>query len=464
MTDSRAGSSWVADTYGIATADRGSSVGVTMAELVAMALRQNPRRAQLLVSTVLGKHIPVDPRVVMGSGRLLGALVAQTLAGETDARGPARWSRAARATVSGADPNALLGVLPVPSAADDVLTIGFAETATSLGHLVADQLGTAYLHSTRRRSGDVPVAAEFSEPHSHATGHLLRPAPPDLLATAGTVVLVDDELSTGTTALNVIEVLHGITPRNRYVLAGLVDVRSAEDDDRRAAVAERLGCRIDVVSLVRGAVVVPPDAVERISADMTGESPAGSEPPGTEFAGTALAGTGQLSQVELPWPDAVPTGGRHGFHPADRPAFDTAVSDAVAALIPVVGSAATVLVIGTEELMYLPLRIAAGLRSAERRTAFQSTTRSPVHAVDRPGYPVRRRIDFRAPVDGSPRTAERHLYNAWWPGNPAGGEADLVLLVDDRPLRPGPTGAAAAIAAATGAPVVSVVLPQSAGT
>ncbi|MGS0688697.1 phosphoribosyltransferase domain-containing protein [Nakamurella sp. GG22] len=454
MTAGPATGSWVSDTYGIAMADRGSPVGLTMADLVAMALRQNPRRAQLLVSTVLGKHIPVDPRVVAGSGRLLGALVAQALAGEPDARGPARWWRAARASVSGADPDALLSALPAPSGSDDVLTIGFAETATSLGHLVADQLVTAYLHSTRRRSGDVPVAAEFTEPHSHATGHLLRPAAADLLTTARTVVLVDDELSTGTTALNVIEVLHGITPRNRYVMAGLVDVRSAADDDRRAAVAERLGCRIDVVSLVRGSVVVPPDAVERISADMTaGTGPAGTEPLGTE----------QLSQVELPWPAAVPTGGRHGFHPADRPAFDAAVSDAVAALIPAVGSAATVLVIGTEELMYLPLRIAAGLSTAERRTAFQSTTRSPVHAVDRPGYPVRRRIDFRVPVDGSPRTAERHLYNAWWPGTPAGAEADLVLLVDDRPSRPGPTGPAEAIAAATGAPVVSVVLPQSAG-
>jgi hypothetical protein len=200
---------------------------------------------------------------------------------------------------------------------------------------------------------------------------------------------------------------------------------------------------------------VPPDAVERTAADLTHPDLSG---VGDDQPDAAVPGL--VSQRELPWPDDVPIGGRHGFHPADRPAFDAAVSEAVAGLIPVVGSASRVLVIGTEELMYLPLRIAAALSSPERWTALQSTTRSPVHAVDRPGYPVRRRIDFRAPVEGGPRTAQRHLYNAWWP---AGGEADLVLLVDDRPSRPGPTGPAAAIAAVTGAPVVSVVLPQSGG-
>ena len=76
------------------------------------------------------------------------------------------------------------------------------------------------------------------------------PSRPGLLLGAGTVVLVDDELSTGRTALNVIEAMHALAPRSRYVLAGIVDVRSPADDEIRAEVARRLACRIDVVSLV----------------------------------------------------------------------------------------------------------------------------------------------------------------------------------------------------------------------
>ena len=201
-----------------------SPVGLTMPQLIRVALRRNPRRAQLLVSTVLGKHLPADPRVVAGAGRLLGALVALMLAGQGDAVPRRLATGRRRRPLSGDDPAALLdlfdgagdGSAQRPACSPS----GFAETATSLGHLVADQLGSAYLHSTRREDGEVPVAAEFAEPHSHAVGHLLRPRSPDLLAGSGPVVLVDDELSTGRTALNVIESLQAVAPRDRYVLAG----------------------------------------------------------------------------------------------------------------------------------------------------------------------------------------------------------------------------------------------------
>ncbi|HEY4422354.1 MAG TPA: phosphoribosyltransferase domain-containing protein, partial [Pseudonocardia sp.] len=38
--------------------------GVDPTVLLGLALRRNPRRAQLLVSRVLGKHVPADPRLV----------------------------------------------------------------------------------------------------------------------------------------------------------------------------------------------------------------------------------------------------------------------------------------------------------------------------------------------------------------------------------------------------------------
>jgi len=270
--------SWAGDRFGVGLVDVRTPVGVGLADLIEIGLRRNPRRAQLLVSTVLGKHLAVDPRVAAGFGRLLGALVARRLAGQ-DETPPPTWSAAARSTIRGVQPGALLDLtldlatvdlaavdlatvdLAAGTGADHsgVLVLGFAETATALGHLVADQLpGAAYLHSTRRRVPGMTVSAEFSEPHSHAVGHLLSPRTPSLLAGQGAVVLVDDELSTGRTALNVITELQAIRPRSRYVLAGLVDVRSTADDRTRAEVAHRLGCRIDVVSLVAGRIELPP--------------------------------------------------------------------------------------------------------------------------------------------------------------------------------------------------------------
>ena len=67
----------------------GSTGDPALADLVGLALRRNPRRAHLLVSTVLGKHIPADPRVVHGAGLRLGRLVARRAR-----RRPARWCSA----------------------------------------------------------------------------------------------------------------------------------------------------------------------------------------------------------------------------------------------------------------------------------------------------------------------------------------------------------------------------------
>src|SRR6185312_5087354 len=146
--------------------------------LLGLALRNNPRRAQLLVSRVLGKHVPTDPRVVHAAGLLLGALVADALATRPPRALPVDLLHAAVQGAPGA-----AGALHVEarkaiaSDAVDAVVLGFAETATALGHCVAEALGGAdYLHSTRRPVAGVATAGSFVEEHSHHTGHLLLPS------------------------------------------------------------------------------------------------------------------------------------------------------------------------------------------------------------------------------------------------------------------------------------------------
>ena len=135
--------------------------------------------------------------------------------------------------------------------------IGYAETATGLGHCVAEALGADYLHSTRRAVDGMTPAGGFEEQHSHATGHLLLPEDPAMLSRPGVVVLVDDEFSTGATALNTIAELQRLHPRPRYVIAALVDLRTPTDRERTIDAAARLGTTVDVVSLASGAVSWP---------------------------------------------------------------------------------------------------------------------------------------------------------------------------------------------------------------
>ncbi|MCJ0892535.1 phosphoribosyltransferase [Rhodococcus sp. ARC_M5] len=387
---------------GIALTDTGSSSSWTATQLVRPGLRRNPRRAHLLVSTVLGKHIPVDPDVVIAAGSELAALV--------------------RTAVEGAD----------------VDVLGFAETATGLGHTVATALGAhCYLHSTRRTVPGMTVHGEFEEGHSHATDHLLMPTSADLLAGDLPLILVDDEISTGATALDALRQIHSSAERTHYVIASLVDMRTDEHLAAAAAVATELGVRIDNVSLAQGSVELEPGLVETVLAL-----------PDPVFNPIATQ-SGTVRRVDAQWPSTLPDGGRHGFLRSDAAGFDSAIdvlAGSVDASLPEAGS---VVVIGHEELMYLPLRLAAALQKRGHRALFQTTTRSPAYVLDLEGYPLRRGFEFAAPEDQS---GLRYLYNASAPH-----DATLVLVAD-APADTENLTAAARTLAASGIDVLLVVV------
>ncbi|MET9648734.1 phosphoribosyltransferase [Streptomyces sp. JL2001] len=357
--------------------------------LLGLALRRNPRRAHLLVSNVLGKHVPQRPSVVRDAGHALGVRVRDLLGDEDAARS---------------------------------VVLGYAETATGLGHSVADGLGLApYLHSTRRPVDGVAPAGGFEESHSHATSHLLLPEDPKLLAGDGPLVLVDDEFSTGNTVLNTIRDLHARYPRDRYVIVALVDMRTPADRDRLTAFAAEIGARVDLLTLAAGTVTLPDGVLEKGQELVARHETAPAPAPAPRAA---------ASRVVLDWPEGVPDGGRHGFTPEHRARLEAALpalAAQVAEALPQAPGAPRprVLVLGFEELMYAPLRLGTELERTGHDVAYSTTTRSPVLAVDDPGYAIRTRLVFPAhdaPADGP---GERYAYNV------AGAGFDAVVAVVD---------------------------------
>ncbi|GAA3821473.1 phosphoribosyltransferase [Streptomyces coacervatus] len=407
---------WVAERLGVELVGDDK-----LTDLLGLALRRNPKRAHLLVSNVLGKHVPQSPSVVYGYGFALGRRVRE-----------------------------LLGTEEAASA----VVLGYAETATGLGHSVADGVGLApYLHSTRRPVAGVAAAGGFEESHSHATSHLLLPEDPALLVGDGPLVLVDDEFSTGNTVLNTIRDLHERYPRRRYVVVALVDMRSAADAGRLEEFAREIGARVELVAAASGTVRLPPGVLEKGQELVARyESGAGEwglvaqfpAPQKTKNGGAVAApigvrGTarpatnnphptdGRIRRVELCWPRGLPDGGRHGFTPQHRIRLENALPAMAARLAEALPEDAhRVHILGFEELMYAPLRLARELEQVvDAEVRYSTTTRSPVLAVDDPGYAIRSRIVFPAHDDPADGPGERYAYNV------AGAGFDAVVAVVD---------------------------------
>lgn len=154
------------------TADRASG-GHEVSDLFDIAQRRNPKRPFLFVSKILGKHIPVAPSKM----------------------------RSVYAELANKIPRGL----PTP-----ILIVGMAETAVGLGAGVFEELvrfesNAVYLTSTRHPvEGD--LLCEFTEDHSHATDHLIYlPGCAEMrsmVKAARTLILVDDEATTGNTFRN----------------------------------------------------------------------------------------------------------------------------------------------------------------------------------------------------------------------------------------------------------------------
>ena len=504
-------------------------------DLVGLALRRNPRRAHLLVSRVLAKHVPTEPALVLAAGELLGTLSGAALGsriddavlrsvaadlqavlrgGDCSGPGPGQAgqyddgagrpgaARSARVRLQYAREQ--LWELPVSH--PDVVTIGYAETATGLGRLVADTLGSYYIHSTRHAPDGAVAYGAFEEAHSHATSHRLLPTDPVLLDRNVPVVLVDDEFSTGATVINTITELHAAAPHPVYVVAALIDLRSDADRARFDEFAEQLGCRIEVVALGTGRIELGEDILTRAQ-----ELIAGLANDGDSAAPGATAGSGTPEPMPAPEPGSspepvAPVAGGSAIVPAgtltvvdfmdaprrlrsDRFGNPAGISSEylgtlpealpgtvsgedlayvaarIAEAIPV--PAEPVLVLGCEEFIHVPLTIANALAEAlpGGTVRFSTTTRSPIVPIDRPDYAIANAVDFASHDVTEDGPGPRHAYNVGPRREPSGAQGasfgSIVLVPEpgtDLASITGPGSVTEALCAVTRA-VVVVLMP-----
>jgi orotate phosphoribosyltransferase-like protein len=297
----------------------------------------NPLRRDVAVSSRLGKHVPTLGSVPVEDAQALAAKVAAV-------------------------------------SSDRTHVIGMAETATGLGFLVAQALGAkTFTTTTRRDLGRECSALQFLETHSHAPSHGLCSSMKTFVEAGDTIVIVDDEATTGRTLSNLaLPLSRTIPPDVGLVAAVLCDASpSAQQDSLLAA---------------------------RISLHQVEPTPTG-EPEGLTPPDAALVR--QIGSIQTLEPIGCPDPA-HALDEAailEMQAVASLISNRFDHLEP-----ERTLVIGVEEFMPLPILVARLLSCH-----VQSTTRSPIYTSRDRGYPIRAGWTFPAYTDPS---QSAFLYNA----------------------------------------------------
>lgn len=288
-------------------------------DLIGFAARANTRRGFLFLSKVLGKHWPVTPRQMQAVHTELASRI------PSDLPGP-------------------------------VVFIAMAETAIGLGQGVFEAWKTAhpqrealFLHTTRYQVGDTPII-EFEEAHSHAPRQFLhQPSEAGLQSLwlgARSLVLVDDEASTGNTFLNLSAACRTLNPAiERLHLAVITNFMGAEAN---AALAGRFGLPVTVGAALSGEYTFTAGELQ--------------PPSGTAQRFEAHAERGASACF-----------GRLGLDRALSPPL--ALAQRLKADI---GPNERVLMLGTGEFMHLAFLLGRALEAEGVNVVVQSTTRSPI--------------------------------------------------------------------------------------
>ncbi len=287
-------------------------------DLLGFAARANAKRGFLFLSKVLGKHWPVRPSVM----RMIHADMAEA----------------------------------VPQIDGTVVFIAMAETAVGLGQGVFEAWLAAnpgrdalFIYTTRYRVGTEPVI-EFEEAHSHAPRQFLHMPTEmhkrDLLLTARTLVLIDDEASTGNTFLNLSNAVRALNPNiERVHLATVTNFMGAPATE---ALSARFGVETSMAAPLSGEYQFVP-----------GEVPTEGPPAQRYDAAADRGASGDFGRFGLDRALSVP-------------------SALIARLAADVQQGERVLVLGTGEFMHASYMLGAGLENLGLDVVVQSTTRSPI--------------------------------------------------------------------------------------
>ena len=297
--------------------------------LLGFAARANAKRGFLFLSKVLGKHWPVTPSTMLSVHDRLAATV--------------------------------------PPVDGPIVFIAMAETAIGLGQGVFEawlrahpEREALFVHTTRYRVGSGELI-EFEEAHSHAPRQFLHmpqdPALRALLLGARTLVLVDDEASTGNTFLNLTDACRGLNPGIEGVhLATITNFMGAAATEGLSA---RFGLRVTMGALVDGEYrfqpsdyVAPTEAAQRF------------DPDADRGASTRFGRLGVFRALRAPEQLAGRLAGE--FAPG-----------------------ATVAVLGTGEFMHAATLLGAALERRGVDVKVQSTTRSPILTWGDVGHALR---------------------------------------------------------------------------
>lgn len=312
-------------------------------DLVGIARRENNnKRKYLVVNKLQGKHVPVKPSKALEMFGVLADMLAASYSGEK------------------------------------LLLVGFAETATAIGAAVAAKMECYYIQTTR----EVIEGADylfFSESHSHATEQKLAKSDIEsVIERIDRIVFVEDEVTTGNTIMNIVEILkkNYKSSKVKYAVASILNGMGemSEENFRKNGIGMHYLVKTDH------------SAYEEAAMKFSGSGVYHGVLQGKKGAGYSEEKYGNYLNARRI------VDSRKYLHFCDELWRNISYNRKEE-------TNRKVLVLGTEEFMFPALYAASKIEEAGNSVYFHATTRSPILISSEEEYPLHSRFELRSLYD-----------------------------------------------------------------
>ena len=343
--------------------------GLDIKDLISVGYRvNNNKRNFLFISKLLGKHIEVKPDICKATGFLLASIIL----GRTN-----ETSKIIKYINSKDNNIDVKEAMELTYRTNEKLVVlGFAETATALGMSVASSIENSYYITTTRENIDwIEPFVKFEEEHSYSTTHKCFPEDQYRLKEADRIILVDDEITTGKSMLNIIKELKRKTGIKKYSILTILDWRNLGCKNLYKDFIRKNKVEIEVSSLISGEIEVEDNKIyydkeidfldERVN----------------------IKSINVISKKNRYFKYS----GIFGVDFEDIKKIEEECLKSANKIQEIIGKNKKILVLGHGENIYIPSRIASYL---EGDVYFKSTTRSPIYCSNEKGYLINEKSGF----------------------------------------------------------------------
>lgn len=330
-----------------------------------IGIRNNSKRRFLFISKKLGKHLACKPSEMDNLGKLMAMI----------------YNKKNKVTSNGT-------------------VIAFAETGTAVGHSFFDYLSGNYefIHTTREQFDELENL-DFLEEHSHATDQNLYFEMLDNFKFGDEVILVDDEITTANTCMNIIRKIQSIYPKKKYTICSILNWVSDENLKKISSLEKELGCKIEFVYLFKGDFKfdINEDIVANYNDNCTISQSSTIKDDKTNLI---------VNHINVDLEDYIGNKkyirytGRFGINKREQIKLKEIVKRESKKIVieskeSLKKKTEKVLFLGTEEFMYIPMLFAKE-KENQCDIYYHSTTRSPIINIDKNNYPIRSKFKLKS--------------------------------------------------------------------